>query len=42
MAPFPTHRLLWLGSVALLGLALGHWVYHYVLFRQTLTCLSFF
>jgi len=42
MAPFPTHRLLWLGSVALLGLALGHWAYHYMLFTQTLSRLIIF
>ena len=42
MAPFPTHRLLWLGSLTILGLALGHWLYHYMLFTRTLDKLIIF
>jgi hypothetical protein len=42
MAPFPTHRVLWLGSLTILAGAMGHWLYHYVLFTQTITRLIFF
>jgi hypothetical protein len=42
MAPLPANRLLWLGSLTILGLAIGHWLYHYILFTVTLDRLSFF
>jgi hypothetical protein len=42
MASFPIHRLLWLGSAAILALAVGHFAYHYVLFTKTLISLRMF
>ncbi len=42
MVPFPTHRLAWLGVLALLGLAIGHWLNQYLLFARTLEQLTLF
>jgi hypothetical protein len=35
-------KLIWLGSLMVLGLAMGHWLYHYLLFTRTLDWLAVF